>query len=111
MGVEADVTNLVPEKEVLIPTMRFGRSLVTEGIIKFFIKIKYFPEGVGRVTVDEEIPEPRHGEAIMFRDFFAAGLRFPCDSLLPLILDRYRAKLHHLTPNSFVALSKFYWVQ
>lgn len=31
--------------------------------------------------------------------------------MLPAILDRFRAKLHHLTPNSFVALPKFYWVQ
>lgn len=26
-------------------------------------------------------------------------------------MERYRAKLHHLTPNAFIALSKFYWVQ
>lgn len=68
----------------------------------------YFPSGVGPALGDEVIPAPRQGEAIVFRDFFTAGLRFPCDRRLPSILDCYRVKLHQLTPNSFVALSKFY---
>lgn len=80
-------------------------------MIRFYVDKGYFPEGAARAPSDEEVPEPMDGEAIVFKDFFTTGLRFPYDKLLPLILDRYRAKLHHLTPNAFVALSKFYSVQ
>lgn len=109
--VEADVTKLMPNKEECVPTMQFERALVTEKEIKVFEKKKYLPAGARRAPTDELIPEPRHGEAVVFRDFFIAGLRFPCNTQLPVILNRYRAKLHHLTPNSFIELSKFYWVQ
>lgn len=77
------MTKLVPGKEVLVPTMCFGRSLVTEKMIKLFEKKRYFSEGVGMEPGDEEVPKPKHGDAIIFRDFFTTGLRFPCDSTLP----------------------------
>lgn len=57
------------------------------------------------------MPAPRVSKAVVFRDLFTTGLRFPCDKTLSKILDRYGAKLHQLTPNSFIVLSKFYWVQ
>lgn len=89
-GIEADVSELIPGKEECIPTMRFDRSLVTDKNIKVFEEKKYFPEGAGRAPREEEVQESRYGEAIVFRDFFTAGLRFPCDGQLPKILDRYR---------------------
>ena len=46
---------------------------------------------------------------MVFRDFFVAGLRFPVDSKVPEILSRFKVKIHQLTPNAFVMLSKFYW--
>jgi hypothetical protein len=30
----------------------------------------------------------------VFRDFFTCGLRFPCDSLVPAILDKFSVKIH-----------------
>jgi hypothetical protein len=42
--------------------------------------------------------------------FFVCGLRYPCDTLLPAILDKFSVKIHQLTPNSFSELSKFIWI-
>ena len=46
---------------------------------------------------------------MVFRDFFAAGLRFPLDPAFPKILARFGLRMHHLTPNAIVQLSKFFW--
>ena len=44
----------------------------------------------------------------MFWDFFAAGLCFPLDPAFPKILARFGLRMHHLTPNAIVQLSKFF---
>jgi hypothetical protein len=46
----------------------------------------------------------------VFRDFFTCGLRFPCDPLLHAILEKFSVKIHQLSPNSFLELSKFFWI-
>lgn len=76
----------------------------------FYVSKGYFPEGAARPPGDDLVPTPQISEAVVFRDFFTIGLRFACDKTLPRILERYSSKLHQLTLNSFVALSKFYWV-
>ncbi|RLM61269.1 putative retrotransposon protein [Panicum miliaceum] len=58
---------------------------------------------------DEDTPNPLEGETIVFRDFFTAGLRFPLDPSFPEILARYNVKMHHLTANAIIQLSKFFW--
>lgn len=107
-SVDAEVTELVPGKETCVPTMHFGRSLMTEKCIELYVDNEFFPKGVGRAPRDEVVPKPKYGEVVVFKHFFTAGLRFPCDPVLPAILDHFRAKLHHLIPNSFVALSKIF---
>ena len=57
----------------------------------------------------EITPDPRDGECVVFRDFFSAGLRFPLDPVFPKILARFGLRMHHLTPNAIVQLSKFFW--
>jgi hypothetical protein len=37
-------------------------------------------------------------------------LRLPCDPVLPAILDKFSVKIHHLSPNSFLEVSKFLWI-
>ena len=51
---------------------------------------------------------PRDGECVVFRDFFVARLRFPLDPAVPEILARFKVKIHQLTPNAFIQLSKFF---
>jgi hypothetical protein len=41
----------------------------------------FFPSGTGRAPLDEQIPAPKDGEIVVFRDFFICGLRFPCDPI------------------------------
>ena len=43
------------------------------------------------------------------RLFFVAGLRLPLDPVVPEILAKFKVKIHQLTPNAIVMLSKFFW--
>jgi hypothetical protein len=70
----------------------------------------YFPAGDGRAPLDEQIPTHAPGEVVVFRDFFTWGLRFPCDPMLVAILEKFSMKIHQLSPNSFLELSKFFWI-
>lgn len=45
----------------------------------------------------------------MFTDFFIAELQFPLNPVITEILSRFNAKLHHLTLNAIIQLSKFFW--
>jgi hypothetical protein len=70
----------------------------------------YFPAGDGRAPLDEQIPTSAPDEVVVFRDFFTCGLRFPCDPMLVAILEKFSVKIHQLLPNSFLELSKFFWI-
>lgn len=109
-NVEADASDLLVGRRVYEKTLRFGPSLVGSTLIKDYESRDYFPAGVGRAPDDDEtVPAPREGEAMVFRELFKAGLRFPCDDRIPLILDSYNVKLHQLTPNAIIQLFKFFW--
>jgi hypothetical protein len=56
------------------------------------------------------VPDPRPDEAILFEDFFAAGLRMPPHLILLDILRNFRVQLHQLTLNAIVHISIFIWV-
>jgi hypothetical protein len=79
-------------------------------LIREYEAAGFFPAGSGRAPLDEEIPTPEADEIVVFRDFFTCGLRFPCDPLLPAILDKFSMKIHQLSPNSFLEVSKFLWI-
>lgn len=51
--------------------------------IDFYVSEGYFSEGVARPSGEKLVPKSKIGEAVVFRDFFTAGLRFPCDKMLP----------------------------
>jgi hypothetical protein len=70
----------------------------------------FFPAGTGRAPLDEQIPTLEDGEIVVFRDFFTCGLRFPCDPILPAILDAFSVNIHQLLPNSFLEVTKFIWI-
>jgi hypothetical protein len=70
----------------------------------------FFPVGTGRAPLDEQTPTPEADEVVVFRNFFTCGLRFPCDPVLPAILDAFSVKIHHLSPTSFLEVSKFIWI-
>jgi hypothetical protein len=52
--------------------------------------------------------EPNGNEAIIYEDFFIAGLHVPPHPALANILLHFQAQLHQLMPNTIVQLSKFF---
>jgi hypothetical protein len=92
------------------PSFVFGESKVTADLIRKYEAAGFFPADDGRAPLDEQIPTPEANEFIVFRDFFTCGLKFPYDPILSAILDRFSVKIHQLSPNSFLELSKFFWI-
>jgi hypothetical protein len=101
--VDADVKDLIAAKQSgsLPPSFVFGQSKVTANLIREYKAAGFFLAGNGRAPLDEQVPTPEEDEVIVFRDFFTCGLRFPCDPILPTILDAFSVKIHQLSPNSF----------
>lgn len=56
---------------------------------------------------EEEYPEPRPYEAVVFRDYFVARLKFLLDDFMPMVLERFNLQLHQLTPNAISRLGAF----
>jgi hypothetical protein len=110
--VDAGIGDLVKAKAVgpLPPSVVFGESKVTANMIREYEAAGFFALGTGRAPLDEQIPAPEDGEIVVFRDFFICGLRFPCDPILPAILDAFSVKIHQLLPTSFLEVSKFIWI-
>jgi hypothetical protein len=110
--VDADPRDLIAVKrsKSIPPSFVFGESKVTMDLIREYEATGFFPVGDGRAPLDEQIPTPEPGEIVVSRDFFTYGLRFPCDPLLPAILEKFSVKIHQLSPNSFLELSKFFWI-
>jgi hypothetical protein len=106
--VDAEVSELIG-REKPEATLRFGPSLVSAALLASYVDRGYFGDGICRAPKGEETPVPHDDECIVFRDFFVAGLRFPLDPTLPKLLARFKIKIHQLTPNAIVQLSKFFW--
>jgi hypothetical protein len=45
----------------------------------------------------------------VFRDYFAAGLRMPCQNFIKEILKAYNIEMYHLTPNGIAKIALFIW--
>jgi hypothetical protein len=108
--IDADPNDLITAKsaKALPPSFVFGESKVTANLIREYEAAGFFPAGSGRALLDEQVPTLEADEIVVFRDFFTCGLRFPCDPLLPAILDKFSVKIHQLSPNSFLEVSKFF---
>jgi hypothetical protein len=109
--IDADVKDLITAKQSgpLPPSLVLGESKVIATMIRDYKAAGFFPVGTGRAPLDEQTPTPEAGEVVVFRDFFTCGLRFPCDPVLPAILDAFSVKIHQLSPTSFLEVSKFIW--
>ncbi|TVU17456.1 hypothetical protein EJB05_33494, partial [Eragrostis curvula] len=90
-------------------TFQLKPSLVNAAEIAKYVERGYFEAGKARPPGDEVIPQPRRNEAVVFRDYYEAGLRLPPWGFLERVLEHYSIQIHHLTPNAFVQLSKFIW--
>jgi hypothetical protein len=69
----------------------FGLSTVTRTrIVSLESYDRYFLKGHDRPPGSESVSNPRPDEAVVFEDFFAAGLRMPPHLVLVDILRRFR---------------------
>ena len=66
--------------------------------------------GRAKLPQGETVPEPGKDYVVIFKDFFACGLRLPSIKFLCEVLEEFDVQIHHLTPNGFLTLSKFCWV-
>ena len=85
----------------------FGPSLMMKDMIKELRQLGCFGDAKEKPPEGEMIPKPKAADAMVFRDFFLCGLRFPATCFLRHVLETFEVQLHHLTPNGIVALSKF----
>jgi hypothetical protein len=110
--VDTDIKDLIRARPMgpLPPSFVFGESKVTTNMIRDYEAAGFFPAGTRHAPLDVQTPTPKDGEVVVFRDFFTCGLRFPCDPVLPAILDDFSVKIHQLSPTSFLEVSKFIWI-
>jgi hypothetical protein len=76
------------------------------------MKLGYFGEAESkliRFAGEEVIPEPKKDEVVVFKSFFRAGLRFPLNEMIGVVLRNFEIYLHQLTPNAIVRLSVCIW--
>jgi hypothetical protein len=89
-------------------TVEFDTSRISSVRVQEMQQLRYFGDGVGRVSGAEEIPESE-GELVVFEAFFIAGLRLPAHRFVVEVLRRFDVQVHQLTPNAVVALAKYVW--
>jgi hypothetical protein len=89
-------------------TYNFGASTITLGHIKEMVVKGYFVDGEARVLLADAVPELDDDKAVVYEDFFVAGLRIPPHPSLADILLKFQAQLHQLTPNAIAQLSKYF---
>jgi hypothetical protein len=54
----------------------------------------YFADGMGHEPRENTVPEPRVDEAVLFEEFFTAGLSMPPHPVLAAILLKYQIQIH-----------------
>jgi hypothetical protein len=67
----------------------FGPLMVTVCFIREMIKRGHFAKGGACAPREETVPEPENDEAIVFEEFFIAGLRMPLHPVLAVILLKF----------------------
>jgi hypothetical protein len=90
----------------------FGRSTISEGDLPKMVKLGYFSEAkkeLIRFSGEETIPKPGKNEVVVFKSFLKAGLRFPLNKMIAIVLKKFGIYLHQLTPNAIVRLSVYIW--
>lgn len=94
-------------------TYFLGLSKMTEGSLDAMVEDGLMSNDTWllcRSPDGEKVPKPEPYEAIVFRDFFVAGFRFPCEEFVSAVLLRYNLQIHHLTPNAFTCLGVYMMV-
>lgn len=56
---------------------------------------------------EEEYPQPRPYEAVVFHDYFIVGLKFLVNDFMVGVMERFNLQLHQLTPNAVCRFGVF----
>jgi hypothetical protein len=90
----------------------FGKPTISEADLPKMVKMGYFSEAkkeLIRFGGEETIPKPGKDEVLVFKSFLKAGLRFPLNKMIAIVLKKFGIYLHQLTPNAIVRLSVYIW--
>jgi hypothetical protein len=88
----------------------FGKSTISEADFPKMVKMGYFSEAkkeLIRFGGEETIPKPGKDEVVVFKSFLKAGIRFPLNKMIAIVLKKFGIYLHQLTPNAIVRLSVY----
>jgi hypothetical protein len=99
--VEGEDGESEEDYNILIPTkpshLDFEKSTVTEDDMPMMMKLGYFGEAESKLIQfagEDTIPEPKKDEVIVFKSFFRAGLRFPLNEMIGVVLKNFEIYLH-----------------
>jgi hypothetical protein len=70
----------------------FGKSTISEADLPKMVKLGYFSEAkkeLVRFGGEETIPKPEKNEVVVFKSFFKAGLRFPLNGMIAIVLKKF----------------------
>jgi hypothetical protein len=109
IGSEDDYSCGMPSKP---SHLDFGKSTISEADLPKMMKLGYFSEAKKELICfggEETIPKPGKNEVVVFKSFLKAGLRFPLNRMIVVVLKKFGIYLHQLTPNAIVRLSVYIW--
>jgi hypothetical protein len=88
----------------------FGKSTIKQSHLEN-MRGRYFQDmSIVRASGDNNVPAPKENEAVIFRSFFKAGLRFPLSKFVVEVLKTYQIFLHQITPEAIIRMGVFVWV-
>jgi hypothetical protein len=91
-------------------SLNIGKSLFDESELQWTVKNRMLEKADVRLPPQNEtVPRPEPDECVVFRDYFAVGLRMPCQDFVEEIMKAYNIEMHHLTPNGMVKIALFIW--
>ena len=83
-------------------TAFLGVSLVDDVELAKLVSSGALVEGLAFAPGKAVVPKPVDNRTVVFAVFFEAGLRFPCNVLLPEILRLFQVELPQLSPAALV---------
>jgi hypothetical protein len=111
---DEDLSNVSASESELVSddtkSLNFGKSLFDESELQWMVKNRMLEKADVRLPPQNEtVPRPEPDECVVFRDYFAAGLRMPCQDFVEEILKAYNIEMQHLTPNGMTKIALFIW--
>jgi hypothetical protein len=109
-----DLSNVSASESELVgddtKSLNFRKSLFDESELQWMVKNRMLEKADVRLAPQSEtIPKPEPDECVVFRDYFAAGLRMPYQDFVEEIMKAYNIEMHHLTPNGIAKIALFIW--